>query len=87
VAASPAHPDGQAGADAPAPPTASRPALLAAGYRYAGDAGRMVLTGYTREVQAKGTLDQGESGHCERAATMTEHPGGLDVGWEDCREG
>jgi hypothetical protein len=30
VAASPAHPDGQAGADAPAPPAASRPALLAA---------------------------------------------------------
>jgi hypothetical protein len=49
-------------------------------YRYAWDAGRLALTGYTREVQADGVLDLGETGHCERAAAVTEHPGGLDVG-------
>lgn len=49
-------------------------------YRYAWDPGRLVLTGYTREVQAAGVLDLGETGHCEQAAAVTEHPGGLDVG-------
>ena len=49
-------------------------------YRYAWEAGRMVLTGYRRKMHAEGTLDLGQGGRCERAATMTEHPGGLDVG-------
>jgi hypothetical protein len=49
-------------------------------YRYAWEPGRLVLTGYTREVQSAGALDLGENGHCERASTVTEHPGALDVG-------
>lgn len=49
-------------------------------YRYAWDAGRLVLTGYTREEQAAGVLDLGENGHCEHPASVTEHPGALEVG-------
>jgi hypothetical protein len=49
-------------------------------YRYAWDAGRLVLTGYTREEQAAGALDLGEDGHCEHPARVTEHPGALEVG-------
>lgn len=49
-------------------------------YRYAWEPGRLVLTGYTREVQTAGELELGETGHCEQAAAVTEHPGGLEVG-------
>jgi hypothetical protein len=49
-------------------------------YRYAWDAGRLVLTGYTREEQADGALDLGGNGHCEHPAPVIEHPGALEVG-------
>lgn len=49
-------------------------------YRYAWEAGSLVLTGYTREEHADGALALGEDGHCEHSARVTEHAGALEVG-------